>query len=106
MEALTYKLEQFEGPLDLLLSLISKNKVNIEDIPISLICDQYMEYIRQAEQMDMELATEFLVVSGHILFVTPALSYASFINIPTIYAQLNTGSSRDGATFATPRLTR
>ena len=37
---LTYKLEQFEGPLDLLLSLIQKNKVSITDIPISLICDQ------------------------------------------------------------------
>ena len=44
--ALTYKIEQFEGPLDLLLSLIEKNKVNIEDIPISLICDQYKDYIK------------------------------------------------------------
>ena len=45
MEALTYKLEQFEGPLDLLLTLIQKNKVSITDIPIALICDQYIEYI-------------------------------------------------------------
>ena len=42
---LSFKLEQFEGPLDLLLTLISKNKVSITDIPIALICDQYMEYI-------------------------------------------------------------
>ena len=69
MEALTYKLEQFEGPLDLLLALISKNKVNIEDIPISLICDQYMEYIRQAERLDMELATEFLVMASELMLI-------------------------------------
>ena len=69
MEALTYKLEQFEGPLDLLLSLISKNKVNIEDIPISLICDQYMEYIREAEKLDMELATEFLVMASELMYI-------------------------------------
>ena len=42
MEEITYKLEKFEGPLDLLLNLIHKNKVQIEDIPISLICDQYI----------------------------------------------------------------
>ena len=69
MEALTYKLEQFEGPLDLLLTLISKNKVNIEDIPISLICDQYMEYIRAAEILDMELATEFLVMASELMYI-------------------------------------
>ena len=69
MEALTYKLDQFEGPLDLLLSLITKNKVNIEDIPISLICDQYMEYIRAAETLDMELATEFLIMASELMYI-------------------------------------
>ena len=69
MEAITYKLEQFEGPLDLLLSLISKNKVNIEDIPISLICDQYMAYIREAEKLDMELATEFLLMASELMYI-------------------------------------
>ena len=48
MEAVTYRLEQFEGPLDLLLTLIQKNKVSISDIPIALICDQYMEYVNRA----------------------------------------------------------
>ena len=51
---LTYKLEQFEGPLDLLLSLIQKNKVSITDIPISLICDQYIEYITKAQALDAD----------------------------------------------------
>ncbi|MBE6554329.1 MAG: hypothetical protein E7666_08320 [Ruminococcaceae bacterium] len=67
MEALTYRIEQFEGPLDLLLTLIQKNKVNIEDIPISLICDQYLEYIRTAESMDMELAGEFIVMASELM---------------------------------------
>ncbi len=67
MEALTYRIDQFEGPLDLLLTLIQKNKVNIEDIPISLICDQYLEYIRAAESMDMELAGEFIVMASELM---------------------------------------
>ena len=69
MEALTYKLDQFqfEGPLDLLMALIQKNKVNIEDIPISLICDQYLEYLRVAQSMDMEIAGEFIVMASELM---------------------------------------
>ena len=51
MIELTYRLDQFEGPLDLLLTLISKNKVSITDIPIAIICDQYMEYIEEAHKL-------------------------------------------------------
>ena len=69
MEAVTYRLDQFEGPLDLLLTLIQKNKVNISDIPISLICDQYMEYITQAEELDMEVASEFLVMASYLMLI-------------------------------------
>ncbi len=69
MEAVTYKLEQFEGPLDLLLSLIQKNKVNIEDIPIALICDQYLEYIKNAQETDMELAGEFIVMASELMLI-------------------------------------
>ncbi len=69
METLTYKLEQFqfEGPLDLLLTLIQKNKVNIEDIPISLICDQYLSYLKQVQSMDMEIAGEFIVMASELM---------------------------------------
>ena len=67
MDALTYKLEQFEGPLDLLLTLIQKNKVSITDIPISLICDQYLEYIREAEALDMDIASEFIVMASDLM---------------------------------------
>ncbi|MBQ8849240.1 MAG: segregation/condensation protein A [Clostridia bacterium] len=69
MEAVTYRLDQFEGPLDLLLTLIQKNKVNISDIPISLICDQYIEYITKAQELDMEVASEFLVMASYLMLV-------------------------------------
>ncbi len=69
MEALTYKLEMFEGPLDLLLTLIDKNKVSISDIPIALICDQYMEYIREAENLDMEITAEFIVMASELMLI-------------------------------------
>lgn len=69
MDALTYRLEQFEGPLDLLLTLIQKNKVSIADIPISLICDQYIEYITKAQELDMELASEFIVMASELMLI-------------------------------------
>ena len=48
---ITYRLDQFEGPLDLLLTLIQKNKFDIADIPISALCDQYMEYVESARTL-------------------------------------------------------
>ncbi|MGI6167580.1 MAG: segregation and condensation protein A [Eubacteriales bacterium] len=69
MGALMYRLDRFEGPLDLLLTLLNKNKVNIEDIPISLICSQYLEYISGAEAMNMEIASEFLVMASELMLI-------------------------------------
>ncbi len=69
MTELTYKLEAFEGPLELLLSLINKNKMDINDIQISVICTQYMEYIEQAQKMDMELAAEFIVMASELMLI-------------------------------------
>ena len=69
MEAVTYRLDQFEGPLDLLLTLIQKNKVNISDIPIALICDQYVEYISEAQKLDMDIASEFLVMASELMLI-------------------------------------
>lgn len=69
IEQLTYRLDQFEGPLDLLLTLISKNKVSITDIPISLICDQYMEYIEEAQRMDPDIASEFIVMASELMLI-------------------------------------
>ena len=61
------KLEAFEGPLDLLLHLIEKNKVNIYDIPIVEITDQYMEYIHQLPSEDLDVMSEFLVMAATLL---------------------------------------
>ena len=65
----TYKLEQFEGPLDLLLSLCQKNKVDITDIPIALICRQYLDYLAEAERMDMDIAGEFIVMAAELMSI-------------------------------------
>ena len=69
MEDITYKLDQYEGPLDLLLALIAKNKVSIIDIPISDICDQYMEYIEAAHKMDLEIASEFISMASQLMLI-------------------------------------
>ncbi|MBO5904622.1 MAG: segregation/condensation protein A [Clostridia bacterium] len=73
MESITYRLDSFEGPLDLLLTLIDKNKVSIADIPIALICDQYMEYIREAQHLDMEVAAEFIVMASELMLIKSKL---------------------------------
>ena len=73
MENLTYRIEQFEGPLDLLLTLIQKNKMNIEDIPIAEICDQYLEYIKAAQSMDMDLAGEFIVMASELMRIKSSM---------------------------------
>lgn len=61
------KLQVFEGPLDLLLHLIEKNKIDIYDIPIVEITSQYMEYIRQMEREDLNVMSEFLVMAATLL---------------------------------------
>ena len=59
------KLPVFEGPLDLLLHLIDKNKIDIYDIPIVEITNQYMDYIRQMEKEDLNVMSEFLVMAAN-----------------------------------------
>lgn len=63
------KIENFEGPLDLLCHLIDKNKMNIYDIKLSEITDQYMEYIDQMEQMNLEVTSEFLIMASTLLYI-------------------------------------
>ena len=69
MEQIIYKIEQFEGPLDLLLSLLAKNKMSIEDIQIAVICDQYIEYIEQVQSYNIELSAEFLVMASQLMLI-------------------------------------
>ena len=64
---LSYKLEKFEGPLDLLLHLIEKNKINIDDIPIAEITDQYLEYVSCMEEESLDVVSEFLVMAATLL---------------------------------------
>ncbi len=66
---LTVKLEAFEGPLDLLLHLLEKNKVNIYDIPIVEITNQYLEYIREMQRQDLNIMSEFLVMAATLIAI-------------------------------------
>lgn len=65
--AIPVKIQVFEGPLDLLLHLIEKNKIDIYDIPIVEITEQYIGYLRNLQEFDMELASEFLVMAATLL---------------------------------------
>ena len=64
-----YHLEVFDGPLDLLLRLIAKNKVDIMDIPIALILDQYLEYMAQLEKTDAEIAGDFIAMAAELMLI-------------------------------------
>ena len=63
------KIDNFEGPLDLLCHLIDKNKMNIYDINLSQITDQYIEYLKEQEKMNLEIASEFLVMATTLLYL-------------------------------------
>lgn len=62
-------LQDFEGPLDLILFLLSKNKIEIQDISIALILDQYLAYLEQRQQMDLEVASEFITMAAHLMYI-------------------------------------
>jgi segregation and condensation protein A len=65
----TYKLDIFEGPLDLLLHLIDKNEIDVYDIPIKEITDQYMEYVQAMQELELEVTSEFLVMAATLLSI-------------------------------------
>ncbi len=69
METISYKLDVFEGPMDLLLHLISKHKIDINDIPILLLVEQYLDYVRQMQEEDMEVASEFLEMAARLVYI-------------------------------------
>jgi len=69
MERISFKLEVFEGPLELLLHLISKHKLNIYDIEITLLLEQYLEYIDKMSETDMEIASEFLEMAARLIYI-------------------------------------
>jgi segregation and condensation protein A len=67
------KISQFEGPLDLLCHLIEKNRIDIADIPIEQITDQYLDYLASLDTLDMELASDFLVMAATLLHIKSRL---------------------------------
>ena len=62
-------MQDFEGPLDLILYLLGKNKIEIQDISISLILDQYLAYLEARQSMDLEVASEFVTMASHLMFI-------------------------------------
>ncbi len=69
MEKLSYKLEVFEGPMDLLLHLITKHKLDIYDIPITELVEQYVSYVREMQEENMDVASEFLEMAARLVYI-------------------------------------
>lgn len=69
MENINYKFEVFEGPLELLLTLVAKHKLNIDDIPIDLLCEQYMAYMNEAAMRNVDLACEFAYMASELMLI-------------------------------------
>ncbi|MDD6728363.1 MAG: segregation/condensation protein A [Eubacteriales bacterium] len=69
MEQLSYKIDVFEGPMDLLLHLISKHKLNINDIPIVELVNQYVDYVRQMQEQDFDVAGDFLEMAARLIYI-------------------------------------
>lgn len=69
MEKISYKIDVFEGPMDLLLHLISKHKLNINDIPIVELVNQYVDYVRQMQEQDFDVAGEFLEMAARLIYI-------------------------------------
>ena len=69
MEQYTIKMTNFEGPLDLLCHLIDKNKMDIFDIKINDITDQYLEYLKYMDQMNLEITSEFIVMASKLIYL-------------------------------------
>ncbi len=69
MEEISYKLEVFEGPMDLLLHLISKHKLNIYDIPIFTLVEQYTDYVKRMQEEDMYVASAFLEMAARLVYI-------------------------------------
>lgn len=78
--AISVTLQAFEGPLDLLYSLIIKNKVNIFDIPIVLITEQYMEYVNAMDRKDMNVVSEFLLMAATLLDIKARMLLPAVVN--------------------------
>ncbi len=77
MDPLQVKIEVYEGPLDLLLHLVKKNQVDIYDIPIALITEQYLEYLRFMRSLNIDLASEYLLMAATLVHIKSRMLLAS-----------------------------
>ena len=71
------EMQDFEGPLDLILYLLGKNKMEIQDISISLICTQYVSWLEQRQKMDLEVASEFVTMASHLVYIKTRMLLSS-----------------------------
>jgi len=69
MEQYSIKIENFEGPLDLLMHLVEKNKMDIMDIKIAVITDQYLDYLKKMKEMNLEITSEFIVMASKLIYL-------------------------------------
>lgn len=92
------ELEDFEGPLNLILMLLAKNKIEIRDIRVSEILDQYLVYLAEMESMDLEVASEFVQMASHLLFIKTKMLLSSqdeVSELELLMASLEQLKSRD-----------
>ena len=72
MDELNFKLETFEGPLDLMLTLIAKHKLNIRDIEIAVLLEQFLVYLGKMREADIDVAGEFIEMAAHLIYIKTA----------------------------------
>ena len=65
----TEEMEDFEGPLDVIFLLLSKNKIEIQDVSITAILEQYLAYLEEMKRLDMEIASEFITMASHLMLI-------------------------------------
>ncbi len=65
----TEEMEDFEGPLDVIFLLLSKNKIEIQDVSITAILEQYLAYLEEMKRLDMEIASEFIIMASHLMLI-------------------------------------
>ena len=70
-------MEDFEGPLDVIFLLLSKNKIDIEDVSITAILEQYLAYLDEMKRMDMEIASEFITMASHLMLIKTKMLLSS-----------------------------
>ena len=63
------EMEDFEGPLDVIFTLLSKNKIEIQDVSITALLEQYLAYLEEMKRLDMEIASEFITMASHLMLI-------------------------------------